>query len=273
MSELTFREELKQEPINVPRAALRFAKEIAYPELDVDQYMGRLNQLSNWADKVISPRSEIQHQALALAEFLFQEFGFHGNTTDYGDPRNSYLNDVLDLLLGIPISLSTIYVAVAQRIGVPARGVALPGHFIVSVQHNYGDIFLDPFNSGRQLSIEDCEQLVRATTGSHEPFRLEWLQPASPKDILTRMLNNLRIIYLQREAWAYARSVIEHLEMIQPTNNDLLRDLGVIYHKGGSLRKAVDYYMEYLTRSPDAPDVDLVKRNLRIAAQHLARLN
>ncbi|HZD55711.1 MAG TPA: transglutaminase-like domain-containing protein [Anaerolineales bacterium] len=273
MTELTFRDEINRNPINIPRAALCFAKEIAYPGLEVGQYLAQLEQLASTARREIPPEASIRERAELLADLLFQEIGFRGNIDAYEDPRNSYLNEVLDQQLGIPISLAVIYVAIAEKLDLPARGVGLPGHFIVSVQDPKGEWYLDPFNGGIRLSVGDCARLVQDTTGFEGAFDMDWLKPSGARSTLARMLNNLKIIYVQQEAWSYAVAVIEHLQMLQPDLPDHLRDLGLIHRQGGSLRQAIYYLERYLLKAGDAEDVEVVRKRLRMAIQELARRN
>jgi regulator of sirC expression with transglutaminase-like and TPR domain len=271
--DLTFRDEIQITPINLPRAALRFSKEIAYPTLEIDRYLALLDQLGGWARAVVPLDSPAFLQARELGEFLFQRFGFHGNAEAYEDPRNSYLNEVMDRRLGIPISLSVLFVAVAQAVGLQAYGIGLPGHFIVGVQDQLGVAYFDPFHAGRQLTVEDCARLVESTAGVGGTFQMEWLQPAAPADILVRMLNNLRNVYLKGEAWPQLIAVIERLRLLQPDLPGHLRDLGLLHHQLGALRLAIQFYEQYLQRAPDAPDAETVRGNLQAAASQIARKN
>lgn len=273
MTEITFQDQIKRSPINVIHAALCFAREIAYPELDVEHYLLRIDHLTQAAREQLPPFLPVREQAEALSDFLFIQKRFQGNRADYLDPRNSYINEVIERRLGIPISLSVIYIAIAQDLGIPAQGVGLPGHFIVGIQGSSGDIYLDPFHGGVRLSQTDCTQLVREATGFSGAFQPEWLKPISPTAILTRMLNNLRNIYLQGEDWPRALAVVERLRMLQPNLPDLLRDLGTIYERKGSLRLAVQYYEQYLRQAPQAVDAETVLPRLRGAVQQLSQLN
>ncbi len=269
----TFQDEIRQKPIHLSRAALRLASEIAYPGLDVGYYVNRLDHMAETARRFIIPGHTHAEQAETLADYLFTHLEFQGNQREYDDPRNSYLNEVLERRVGIPISLSVIYLALAERLSLPAQGIGLPGHFIVSVQNTAGSVYLDPFHGGTRLSLQDCAQLVHQTTGYSGALQEEWLQPVAPQAILTRMLNNLRLIYLQNQEWPHARSVVEHLRLLQPEMPELLRDLGVIYHREGSLRQAVRYYQAYLRKAPQAPDAKAIRAHLQSAAQKLAMLN
>jgi regulator of sirC expression with transglutaminase-like and TPR domain len=273
MTASDFEDEVSKSPIDLSRAALAFAREIAYPDLDVGGYMTQLNQLaaSIWVN--VAPFRTPAAQAKALAETLFQQIGFQGNRQNYADPRNSYINDVLTRRLGIPISLSVIYIAIAHRLEIPAEGVGLPGHFIVKVPSEDGPGFIDPFHAGRRLTMEDCGRLVEQTVGYSGPLQEEWLQPVTARAILTRMLNNLRGIYLQERAWPLAKATVERLQILQPDLVELQRDLGVIHHRSGSLRLAAQYYERYLQSSPNAPDAETIKVYLNAVVRRLAQLN
>jgi regulator of sirC expression with transglutaminase-like and TPR domain len=273
MDEFAFLDELNQAPINLPRAALRFAQEIAYPGMDIYTYLVRLDHLAHSARGFLDPEAPLATQADLVADFLFRQLGFSGNSSDYADPRNSYLNEVLDRRLGIPISLSTVFIAVARKLGIHASGIALPGHFIVGVPAPKKMYFYDPFHGGARISEEDCADLVRTTTGYTGPLQPEWLLPVPEGTILTRMLNNLRLIYIQTQEWDRARAVIDHIRLLQPDQPDLLRDLGFIFHQSGSLHKAAHYYEQYLLRQPPEEDAQAIARALQRVTLQLARLN
>ncbi len=272
MDDLTLQNELIQLPIDLPRAALCVARALAYPELDVKHYLLRIEGLVDAARPIVMaavPRD----RALALADFLFNQVGLAGNKAEYWDPRNSFLNDVLDRQLGIPISLASIYLSIAEKIGIPAYGIGLPGHFIVGVDHPTGQLLLDPFCGGAELSLQDCQRLVEETTGYQGPFQQAWLTQVTPRDILTRMLNNLRWIYIHRETWPEAIAVVGYLRLLQPDQPAHLRDLGLLNYKIGSLHRAVDNLNAYLQQVPEARDEQSVRRCLKFVARELARLN
>jgi regulator of sirC expression with transglutaminase-like and TPR domain len=273
MAVTSFESEVARSPIDIPRAALAFAQEIAYPALDIARYLEQLDQLAASLRMKVSAVQTTSARANVLAENLFDQVGFQGNRQNYTDPRNSYLNEVFDRRLGIPISLSVIYMAVAHRLDIPAEGIGLPGHFIVRVPADNGPGFIDPFHAGRQLTLDNCARLVERTVGYSGPLQDEWLEPVSARAILTRMLNNLRSIYLQEQAWHMARATVEHLQILQPELAELQRDLGVIHHRSGSLRMAANHYERYLRAVPDAPDAETIRIYMNAAVQRMARLN
>lgn len=270
---MTFVDELRRTPVNVPRAGLRFAQEIAYPDLDVPYYMARLDELARRANATLPTGASVADRAQAIADFLFQEEAFQGNAAHYEDPRNSYLNEVLERRLGIPISLSVIFVAVARRLGLEAYGIALPGHFVAGVRAGVHDVWLDPFHGGQRLTLADCERLVRETVGYEGPLDPRWLLPADPRPILARMLNNLRLTYLQQERWPEVIAVLERLRQVQPEAPDHIRDLGVAHYQQGDLYPAARYLEEYLKKEPDTAEAAAIRQNLTPTFSRWARLN
>lgn len=270
---VTFQAAIQEKPIQLARAALSFAREIAYPALDAGRYLNRLDELADDTRRVVLAGDSLLAQAIAVAEYLFGESGFTGNTQFYHDPRKSYLNEVLDRRLGIPITLSVIFIEVGKRLNLPIQGVGMPGHFIVSIQGLNGPLFLDPFHGGRLLSVIDCARLVELSTGYNGPFQPDWLKAIGTEEILARMLMNLRNIYIQDNDWLMALPVVERLQALQPDHPGHLRDLGTIHHQNGSLRLAIEYFQQYLSVAPEADDASLVRRNLFETAEKMARRN
>lgn len=270
---LTFRQELNQQTINLPRAALLFARAIAYPALDVDAYLDQIQHLAETARPALVTCETLSERVDALSDFLFNISGFRGNKIHYSDPRNSFLNCVIDRKLGIPISLTCLYVTVAQRLGLPAYGIGLPGHFIAGVYHEGEEIYLDPFNGGVRLSIADCSRLVQASNHREDTFQARWLAAVRPSDMLANLLTSLCNAYIQVEDWPRAVPTLQHLLLVQPETDYHLRDLGYVYMYNGSLRLSAQYLEEYLRRSPDADDFDHVLNSLKIVAARLALWN
>ena len=265
-----FSRALQQKTVDVPYLALLLARAIAYPQLDVNNHLARLERLvASAAPHVVGAAEPAQ----ALATYLFDTEAFRGNAAAYADPRNSFLNEVLARRLGIPITLSVLYVAVARSLGIDAYGVGLPGHFIVGVNAGADALLLDPFHQGQRLTLADCHRLVRETTGYEGDLDPAWLRPATSRDTLARLLNNLRLIYVQQQAWSQARLVVEHLQIIQPDVPDHLRDMGLIYYEQGALYQAARYLERYLALAPDTPDAGAIRANLRPAFARWARRN
>jgi regulator of sirC expression with transglutaminase-like and TPR domain len=209
--------------IDLGRAALLVASE-EYPGLDVLRYVAKLEAMA----AAMRRRAFSPHDPLAKIErlnaYLFDELGFRGNSEDYYDPRNSFLNEVLDRRLGIPITVSVVYMEVGRRIELPLQGVGMPGHFIVKYAGPERDIFIDPFNNGRILSYEACEELVQQLYGERIPFQDTLLAAVTKKQILSRLLLNLKAIYMHRKHYLKALSVVERLLLIQPAAEQEAKD-------------------------------------------------
>lgn len=273
MGQWMFRDELQLQEINVPRAALQLARTIAYPQLNVADYMGKLHELSEEATDHVAFDAPSPQQSEQLAAYLFRRLGFRGNRNNYTDPRNSFLNEVIDRRLGIPITLSIIFITVAEELGIPAYGIGLPGHFIVGIRHEGADRWLDPFHEGRWLNLSDCADLIRLASGYAGPIEASWFAPVSGRMILARLLSNLRANYVSTGSWAAAAEVIKLLRQTQPREPEHLRDLGLVYYHQRRLPQAAHYLNAYLQRLPDAMDAQVIRDGIKHMLDEWAPMN
>jgi regulator of sirC expression with transglutaminase-like and TPR domain len=239
--------------LDLAEAALVVAQE-EYPLLDPAPYLARLGELGGRVRRTLGQRHDAAAGIQALNLVLFKEEGFRGNEEDYYDPRNSFLNEVLDRRTGIPITLSLIYMEVARRAGLPVAGVGLPGHFIVSYLSPNKVTWIDPFDKGETLTEADCEKIVRRIYGGKVPFRRETLRPVPGFALLTRLLSNLKNIYIESNSHAKALSVIEKLLLLNPEDWGELRDRGVLWYQLKNRKAALADLEEYLRRAPAAED-------------------
>lgn len=167
-----------------------------YVDIDLEQYRARLDQMSHELKKRLTGKETPRSAVEVCNRYFFQLLEFHGNTKDYYDPDNSYINRVLDRRLGIPISLSMVYLFVGWRLGLPLRGVNFPGHFIIKWHSPSAELFIDPFNRGQLLGVDDCRRLSERLSGG---FRSSILEATSARQILLRTCANLRHIYSQND--------------------------------------------------------------------------
>jgi regulator of sirC expression with transglutaminase-like and TPR domain len=259
--------------LDLPTAVLLVAQE-EYPSLETERYLAELERLGNQLrTRLPDALSSAPDQVLALNALLFTEEGFCGNSKDYYDPRNSYLNEVLDRRTGLPITLSLVYVEVGRRAGLPLFGVGFPSHFLVS----YGDggterLLIDPFRGGRILSTEDCERLLRASYGESVALQPWHLEPSSARQILTRVITNLKVAYLRQGDMARALRSSEQLSVVAPSPAEL-RDRGIIAYRLGKLRDASRNLKQYLDLVPDAEDADVVRQYLQQVRELRERRN
>ncbi len=208
--------------LRVARAGLLFALD-RYPDLPMDRY---LEQLDRFADRAAqrAKGDDWGAQVTALREVLTEESGLKGRVCDFYDPRASYLNNVLDQGHGLPITLSVIWLDVAERLEWPFHGVCMPGHFLIARPVDDGHVVIDPFSGGHVLDHEGCAAILQRYTGRPTAVAPEMFTPASKCAILTRMLNNLRALYCTAQRWREAETVVHRLLALHPDNEEL-RDL------------------------------------------------
>lgn len=239
--------------IDLAYAALCIAQE-EYPDLVPETYLAALDDMAARLAAQM-PRERYPLRVLqAINRFLFDELGFRGNEADYYDPRNSFLNQVLERRTGIPISLSLVYLELAQRIGFPMQGVGMPGHFIVRPRVEDMQIYVDPFNKGEILFMEDCQRRLEALHGQPLEMTPEMLPEVSSRQFLTRMLTNLKIIYIQREAFGKALAAVERLLLLSPDQPIELRDRGLLLYELEQWHEAIAPLQRYIELRPDAQD-------------------
>jgi regulator of sirC expression with transglutaminase-like and TPR domain len=258
-------------PLDVAELGLSLARD-EYPDLDVTCYIAKLDQLADAVRPCL--RGSLRERVAALGASLFEEHGFRGNATDYYDPRNSYLNEVLDRRTGIPITLSVVTMSVGQRAGLEVVGVGLPGHFIVkAVGAGGNEVLFDPFHFGRLLTARDCERLVREVTGLSIDLTPEHLEGTPTGRIVLRMLSNLKAIYCRAGDFPRAARVIERLCRLDPGDLCQRRDLGVCLARAGRAGAAIDHLEAYLCAAEGAADAATVRRFLTEARAQVARWN
>ncbi len=215
-------------------AALAIAR-VEYPALDASPYLQRLERMGETAAARLKRRGEsrVDAQVATLNAYLFEELGFTGNRDHYDDPRNSFLNEVLDRRTGIPISLAVVYLEVGRRAGLRLEGVNFPGHFLLRAPAVAGseELILDPFHGGALLSEVDCRQLLRQHLGDEAAFDPTLLATATRQQIVVRMLVNLKRLYVRMRSFPQARFIAHLLLTVDPSALSELRDRGLLaYH-------------------------------------------
>ena len=267
----TFSEFAAEEPMDLALGALLIARE-AYPNLDPQDYLSRLDGMAaDLEPRVLGVESGAERLFL-LGHFLFEELGFRGNGDDYYDPRNSYLNDVMDRRLGIPITLSILYIEVGRRVGLPLCGVNFPSHFVVLCDIPEGPLFVDPYGAGQILSEHELEQLLPLQQGHRIGLDQTFLEPAPAREILARMLRNLKLIHAQKRRFSEAISAGEKINMLQPEAAGDHRDLGHLYFRVGAYHQALASFQEYL-RHTNSHDDGEIERNIRTIGARLGAWN
>lgn len=249
------------EELDLARCALLIAAE-EYGDLDVEGYLEALDGIA----EDIQSRLHGSSTPLvldALSQYLFQELGFGGNSEDYYDPRNSYLNEVLERRTGVPITLSIVYLEVGWRLGLPLAGVGLPGHFLVSCRDPEGTVYIDPFHGGTQLDEQGCADLMRRAVGDRLGFRRSFLLPVSKRQILGRVLGNLKVIYQQSNDPAKQLAMLDRMLELDPDSPSELRDRAKLYARYRALALAQVDYRRMLAQHPQGQDAREAREELR----------
>lgn len=261
-----------EENIDLGRAALTIALP-DYPDLDVVNYLARIDELALDVGKRIDSAADIYRSMAALNYVLFKQYGFHGNRNDYFDPKNSFLNEVIERKTGIPITLSVLYMEVARRVGLMLDGVGFPGHFLVKCVGDGEEIVIDPFNGGEIKSREDMEGMLFNLYGGKVKLHSEFLAAATKKHILKRMLVNLKAMYINGNDLLKSLSVLDRLVILDPGSAEDARDRGVVYLRLGCYVQARDDFETYLRLRPDAEDAVLVRKQIVRLAKEVTRIH
>ena len=276
-AELVAREDVR---IDLAHGCLMIAQD-AYPGLDVGRYLGDLERMAMRLRGLLPQSGGAEERVVALNEFLFDELGFSGNTEAYYDPRNSYLNEVMDRRTGIPITLSVLYMALGRRIGLPLEGVSFPGHFLVRLRLRTGMLVLDPFAGGAPQSEDELrarlQRVIPAGLAKGVPLAElphdQFLEPATNRQILARVLRNLKGIYQKADKPQQQLDVLNRMLLVAPEAHGELRDRGIVYQRLECYRAALKDLSDYVEREPDAPDFDDVRVRLMELSAICARLN
>jgi regulator of sirC expression with transglutaminase-like and TPR domain len=242
------------------------------PPFDLDV---ALEQLDDLADDVAprlrgftSPRERLD----LLLAYLVRELGFHGNSSDYDDPRNSCLHTVLRRRVGLPITLSVLLIELGRRVGLPIVGVGLPAHFLAAATDLPG-VYIDMFHGGRLLSEFECRTLLRTKTQGAVEFEREMLRPISTRQILLRMLQNLKQLYSRRGKLDRALAASDRILLLAPAAAEEHRDRGLLQIQRRAFRAAVEDLNRYLSLAPMADDRHVIAARVSEARTRARQAN
>ena len=266
--------------IDLARACLLIAED-AYPALDIEKYLAELEVLALRLRAGLPRSAGAEDKLIALNRFLFEELGYTGNADDYYDPRNSYLNDVIDRRTGIPITLAVVYMELGRRIGLPLEGVSFPGHFLVRLSLRSGVLVLDPFAGGEPQSQDELRARLQrvipeGATGGLPLRELpleQFLEPASNRQILARLLRNLKSIYRETGQPGRLLEVLDRMLLVAPDAAGELRDRGLVYQQLECYRAALKDLSDYVEHAPEAIDVPEIRALVIELRALCARLN
>ncbi len=269
--------------IDLARAALLIAAE-EYPALDIDEYMVRLDDL---ATLVREHMESLEMQAVdtpatadecldalrAMNGVLFARERFRGSRVDYYNPQNSFLNRVLERRLGIPLTLSLVYMEVGKRLGLRVEGIGMPFHFIVRCTLPETFIYIDPYEKGKFLSEQDCRQRLARVFKNQEDLDSIWLEPLSSKQMLVRMLDNLKHIYIHKGDYERALMACDRILLVNSALPIERRDRGVVHFHLKHYARAIHDLGAYLELAPQADDVEEIRQQIKVIRQLIAMMN
>jgi regulator of sirC expression with transglutaminase-like and TPR domain len=256
--------EIRQSPedISLAKAALYIAQE-EYTELDVEDYLNAIDTMADAVRERLPSESYPLRIIQTLNRYLYDDLGYSGNQDQYYDPRNSYLNDVIDRRTGIPITLSLLYLELCQRLEFPMVGIGMPGHFLIRPTVNDMEVFVDPFNNGEVLFPEDCQARLEEIYGQPIEWRSQFLEPVDAHRFLARMLTNLKFIHLNGNELSKALADIERILLLYPDALQERRDRGLLYYQTGRWIEASYDLQTYLDGQPSAQDAAVVRQLLK----------
>lgn len=250
------------EAINLAEAALYIAQE-EYADVDVAEYINALDTMAaEVAERLPAERYPLRI-IQTINQYLYDDLGFVGNTVDYYDPDNSYLNRVIDRRCGIPITLSLVYLEIAQRLDFLMVGIGMPAHFLIRPAVGEMEIFVDPFHQGEVLFADDCRDRLSQIYGRPVELQPEFLQAVTAPQLLARMLTNLKVIYLNKGDMKRCLAAIERILLLYPDVPNELRDRGLLYYQMGRWPEAYQDLERYLLHDPAVGDAAVVRQLLQ----------
>ncbi len=258
--------------IDLARTALLVAAE-SDPKVDVD---GELHTLDAWAAELrarLEPGWNNLQKLARLRAFVFEELGFRGDRLDYYSPSNSLLHEVLRRRRGIPITLAIVMLEVGWRVGIPFEGVGFPGHFLVRLTGEPKDLLLDPYRRGMSVHEEDCRHMLLETTGGKLEFDPAQLASVGKREMIVRLLHNLKGAYLRADQDQLALAAVERLLVLDPESAEETRDRGLLLFRLHRYGQALDALRAYLDRAPGAADRETIEKHVETLRQVLANLN
>ncbi len=260
--------ERPQGAFRLAEAALYLAQE-EYPEMSVPKYLERIDGMAEAVKAELGLELDPVRIVQEINTHLFETLGLQGNREQYYDPRNSFLNDVIDRGLGIPITLSVLYIEVGRLVGLPIAGVGMPGHFIVQYTAQPEPFWIDPFERGTMMTRDACVERLRHLYGERLKWQDEFLAPIGDHDILRRMLNNLKHNYTRLHDYPRLLSALECSLLLSPVMPMDIRDRGVVHAQLGHFQAALYDLERYLDLAREADDAAVISQYIAALRQRL----
>jgi len=257
---------VKNPNFNLIEKCLKFAQILEYPDLDVDEYIQKINRIGMSLKESINDVKNPTYLISMLNEHLFENLGFSGDDNDFFNPKHNFLNEVIDKKLGLPITISILYVAVAKFIGLDLKIVGFPSHILVKYNE---EMILDPFNDGDLLDVDDLQGILDTNFDEHVKLQPEFLDEIKSEQILLRMTRNLKNSYIQSFVYDKALRCTNMVLAIEPESPEDIRDKGIIEERLQNSETALKYLNKYLEINPNAEDIDFILEMIRSIKQKI----
>ncbi len=251
---------VKNPNFNLVEKCLKFAQLLEYPDLNIDAYIQKINRIGMSLKESINEVKNPTYLISMLNEHLFENLGFSGDDDDYYNPKNNFLNNVIDKKSGLPITISILYVEVAKFVGLDLKMVGFPSHVLVKYSE---EMILDPFNEGSLLDLDDLQEILDANFGGQLEFQPEFLDAIEPEQVLVRLARNLKNSYVQSFVYDKALRCADMVLAIEPDSPEDIRDKGILEERLLHSEIALEYLNKYLEINPNAEDVDFILELIR----------
>ena len=251
---------VKNPNFNLIEKSLKFAQLLEYPDLNVDAYIQKINRIGMSLKESINDVKNPTYLISMLNEHLFQNLGFRGDNDDYYNPKNNFLNEVIDKKSGLPITISILYVEIAKFVGLDLKIIGFPGHVLVKYNE---EMILDPFNDGALLDVDDLQDILDANFDGQLEFQPEFLDEIKPEQVLVRLARNLKNSYIQSYVYDNALRCVDMVLAIESESPEDIRDKGILEERLLNSEIALKYLNRYLEINPNAEDVDFILELIR----------
>ena len=251
---------VKNPNFNLVEKCLKFAQLLEYPDLNIDAYIQKINRIGMSLKESINDVKNPTYLISMLNEHLFENLGFSGDDDDYYNPKNNFLNKVIDKKSGLPITISILYVEVAKFVGLDLKILGFPSHVLVKYNE---EIILDPFNDGSLLDVDDLQEILDANFGGQLEFQPDFLDEIKPEQVLVRLARNLKNSYVQSYVYDKALRCADMVLAIEPDSPEDIRDKGILEERLLHSKIALEYLNKYLEINPNAEDVDFILELIR----------
>jgi regulator of sirC expression with transglutaminase-like and TPR domain len=251
---------VKNPNFNLVEKCLKFSQILEYPDLNIDEYINEISRIGMSLKESINDIKNPTYLISMLNEHLFENLGFGGDDDDYYNPKNNFLNEVIDKKVGLPITISIFYTEVAKFIGLELKIIGFPGHILVKYNE---EMILDPFYDGRLLDIDDLQEILNNNFEGEVEFKPEFLDEVDDEQILVRLTRNLKNSYIQSFVYDKALQCVNMVLSIEPESPDDIRDKGILEERLQNSEIALKYLNKYLEINPNAEDIDFVLELIR----------